>query len=163
MNSCFTGLSPRLRGNGPLFGDSTYGLGSIPALAGERRTIYRQRATERVYPRACGGTVVRSNIGLFPLGLSPRLRGNGDNRPRETLSDGSIPALAGERETRSGRSSRIRVYPRACGGTVSVARIDSLAEGLSPRLRGNVGWYPFFVTLTGSIPALAGERPGYGA
>ncbi len=50
-----------------------------------------------------------------------------------------------------------RVYPRVCGGTVSIKTPGSVDGGLSPRVRGNPlppGPRP---ALGGSIPACAGE------
>ena len=52
------------------------------------------------------------------------------------------------------------VYPRAYGGTPSVTSIVSVALGLSPRVRGNLGhrWSEFKGVR--SIPARTGEpRP----
>ena len=138
----------------------------------------------RVYPRVCGGT---PRV-LFPksivAGLSPRVRGNREHakgripgagsipacagEPWLGESDedvsGSIPACAGEPARISGYSSRARVCPRVCGGTVDPGVIVTLASGLSPRVRGNPlcrlhRWF-----RAGSIPACAGEPlpPGWG-
>ena len=51
-----------------------------------------------------------------------------------------------------------RVYPRACGGTERLGRARDLAQGLSPRLRGNGSRSIAQCLCPGSIPALAGER-----
>ena len=51
-----------------------------------------------------------------------------------------------------------KVYPRACGGTLKKLSMDHLLQGLSPRLRGNVGRRLTGWHVGGSIPALAGER-----
>ena len=50
------GLSPRLRGNGVTLINAKANLGSIPALAGERRPASGWSRKRWVYPRACGGT-----------------------------------------------------------------------------------------------------------
>ena len=52
------------------------------------------------------------------------------------------------------------VYPRACGGTEGVTRLKFLYEGLSPRLRGNLGDRGVDEVRCGSIPAPAGEPVG---
>ena len=52
-----------------------------------------------------------------------------------------------------------RVYPRVCGGTPVLKQADMIAEGLSPRVRGNLGLLGFAAVPEGSIPACAGE-PG---
>ena len=51
----------------------------------------------RVYPRACGGTRYHFAYAGLGMGLSPRLRGNGEIRALLSHRGGSIPALAGER------------------------------------------------------------------
>ena len=152
------GLSPRLRGNATRDSEYLQKRGSIPALAGERQLDQLWRDLKRVYPRACGGTF-KHLLGLSAgSGLSPRLRGNGIVDSILTIGIGSIPALAGEREI----SLHVRVpngvYPRACGGTLSIGPRNAGGEGLSPRLRGNAMMCMVFGLSNGSIPALAGER-----
>ena len=71
------GLSPRLRGNGESGVMLGHGLRSIPALAGERFLRSHCVRAIRVYPRACGGTLESEGNRWQSLGLSPRLRGNG--------------------------------------------------------------------------------------
>ena len=56
------GLSPRLRGNDAILLTKRIGLGSIPALAGERHTQQPNLRISRVYPRACGGTAERDGF-----------------------------------------------------------------------------------------------------
>ena len=152
------GLSPRLRGNAVNPALHTIFQGSIPALAGERPFFRHGCALRRVYPRACGGTVLSASSLPASSGLSPRLRGNGERHGRYGVEPGSIPALAGERIVASARRLVYRVYPRACGGTLFIKQRRNSQQGLSPRLRGN-GVTPSSVTAKrGSIPALAGER-----
>ena len=92
------------------------------------------------------------------VGLSPRLRGNGQSRSVPSQFHGSIPALAGERSTVLVGRSMTRVYPRACGGTTDLQMSWKDEWGLSPRLRGNDNWRYWQRLWLGSIPALAGER-----
>ena len=56
------------------------------------------------------------------------------------------------------------VYPRACGGTWRPTGRRKLPhlKGLSPRVRGNLGWFGAGLLVDGSIPARAGE-PEYDA
>ena len=92
------GLSPRLRGNLDECLSDYYGVGSIPASAGEPRSRCRGIPRTGVYPRVCGGTAQ----GPIPLGyqwgLSPRLRGNQGIGDRPAAICRSIPASAGEPE-----------------------------------------------------------------
>ena len=109
---------------------------------------------------------------LLEGGLSPRVRGN----PVTAFcgwSSRSIPACAGEPSNLLDRRSRPpRVYPRVCGGNQRTRAIPACAgepfgcglasaEGLSPRVRGNLGPVRSRVRGRGSIPACAGE-PAHG-
>ena len=171
------GLSPRVRGNrrgqedARAFrrsipagaGEPDPGVrggdvhGSIPAGAGEPDRPRPGRPEAMVYPRGCGGTS-RPGYGIgVENGLSPRVRGNPDERRIRRAAPRSIPAGAGEpgRSRDSGIPSR--VYPRGCGGTGRFGRGLMNKEGLSPRVRGNrmentMDEYP-----PRSIPAGAGE------
>ena len=70
---------------------------------------------------------------------------------------GSIPACAGEPRTPSKRLAMRPVYPRVCGGTAMRRDSHAVGGGLSPRVRGNHFLFHRAATLTGSIPACAGE------
>ena len=132
-----------------------------------------------VYPRACGGTPPPGSPQTMKRGLSPRLRGNQLRLTRSDERLGSIPAPAGEPQRRRRKKPWRRVYPRACGGTISstptsptgcglsprlrgnqpLGRLTSRRDGLSPRLRGNLVSVEPLTGVEGSIPAPAGE-PG---
>ena len=151
------GLSPRVRGN---LTNTSVGVGvtgSIPARAGEPRTMSTLSIVAPVYPRACGGTAI-DLPGLVPAkGLSPRVRGNllgfllfGDG-------DRSIPARAGEPSSTPRTPDCCRVYPRACGGTKLRPQYRLDMGGLSPRVRGNRPRHRPGKGTAGSIPARAGE------
>ena len=49
------------------------------------------------------------------------------------------------------------VYPRVCGGTSPVWTVGVNDVGLSPRVRGNRWEMPRTLSMSGSIPACAGE------
>ena len=70
------GLSPRVRGNRPLWPPRCRRGGSIPACAGEPWQLFAARVSVWVYPRVCGGTRTRQNGPGGKSGLSPRVRGN---------------------------------------------------------------------------------------
>ena len=152
------GLSPRLRGNVRQTYKQLTDVRSIPALAGERAASISRLNNETVYPRACGGTIGITLKRPLGLGLSPRLRGNDEYAHGSIVEGGSIPALAGERQRHHAYYLRGRVYPRACGGTLRFINFTNDLQGLSPRLRGNGVTARIDFRLTGSIPALAGER-----
>ena len=111
------GLSPRVRGNRAVHGEQAGPVGSIPACAGEPRPRKWEQRWLAVYPRVCGGTADTSPLGHTGKGLSPRVRGNPSAAPHRFASPGSIPACAGEPNSRVMRGAGARVYPRVCGGT----------------------------------------------
>ena len=154
-----TGLSPRVRGNrggGP--GASRSG-GSIPACAGEPRTVSSERPPSQVYPRVCGGTRPTWSTTTATWGLSPRVRGNLMAGRVTHNAGGSIPACAGEPRPIDLQTCPCRVYPRVCGGTLAGWAGADAEAGLSPRVRGNRPYRPVLDTARGSIPACAGEPP----
>ena len=110
-----------------------------------------------VYPRACGGTAILILGNPHTSGLSPRVRGNPIFPRAATHRAWSIPARAGEPDCPTPERHSPRVYPRACGGTVSNTLGLGNAMGLSPRVRGNHRQPPINLALRGSIPARAGE------
>ena len=153
------GLSPRLRGNRRGRWAGRPSAGSIPAPAGEPSESRCSRQTFKVYPRACGGTNAPAAIPSRTPGLSPRLRGNRSSGRQSRSQHRSIPAPAGEPGIQPFALSWRRVYPRACGGTITAAMLGGDAVGLSPRLRGNQLQSLVGRGMSGSIPAPAGEPP----
>ena len=151
------GLSPRVRGNLSERPHLLHRCRSIPACAGEPTGAPHTGGFTSVYPRVCGGTVLRVVRGAIRAGLSPRVRGNHiagflDIKPRR-----SIPACAGE-PPGVGRLGVARpVYPRVCGGTGISRWPTSRSYGLSPRVRGNLTANYRRMMNNGSIPACAGE------
>ena len=159
--ACFfwRGLSPRVRGNQRIMSDTEKAVGSIPARAGEPLRVPTLCGARRVYPRACGGTIVSMSANLLSLGLSPRVRGNLRSIDAPFWAPGSIPARAGEPLSSSHHGFVSWVYPRACGGTSTEDTGVRVFGGLSPRVRGN-HWWPYSGPApSGSIPARAGEPP----
>ena len=151
------GLSPRVRGNRCFRKCPTLSRRSIPASAGEPGSPDHSIIHEAVYPRECGGT---SSLGVKKtriVGLSPRVRGNRPVVGWRQETEGSIPASAGEPIQSSMKRCPTRVYPRECGGTLSMVTKKNLRNGLSPRVRGNRLANACYLTPYRSIPASAGE------
>ena len=155
-----SGLSPRLRGN-PIADDRGNCLRHTvyPRACGGTRKAPQcwPRTAHRVYPRACGGTGFRRLYRCFSSGLSPRLRGNLQGSQAGRVRQRSIPAPAGEPTELAGIRDAAKVYPRACGGTLSGLASVGSSAGLSPRLRGNLMEIAPCRVLRWSIPAPAGE------
>ena len=137
-NSNTRGLSPRVRGNhGKSLSVESVGR-SIPACTGEPAGGKIAREGAWVYPRVYGGTRwVSGTRGVIP-GLSPRVRGN--HTPYLDPSQGrrSIPACTGEPAANGNRTRHYGVYPRVYGGTWEAFGVQGPAQGLSPRVRGNL-------------------------
>ena len=151
------GLSPRVRGNPS--GHKGAGLypGSIPACAGEPQSEPHSSLSCAVYPRVCGGTGSTSAAWDFSEGLSPRVRGNPPALFSASHTERSIPACAGEPSRPCPRAITKWVYPRVCGGTAPALDAAPCAEGLSPRVRGNLDRGRYNRIVARSIPACAGE------
>ena len=151
------GLSPRVRGNHTRARRSNNTQGSIPACAGEPCTHTGADIRGTVYPRVCGGTVLRGHPVTRLQGLSPRVRGNLKRDLNLRITVGSIPACAGEPQRHCADCGLDMVYPRVCGGTANGATPAATRRGLSPRVRGNRPARHRPDTAGGSIPACAGE------
>ena len=151
------GLSPRVRGNRVIGALAREERRSIPACAGEPSWGWPPPAPAGVYPRVCGGTFPPASPACGWRGLSPRVRGNRQVAGTVNGNERSIPACAGEPKTGTRRHSRIEVYPRVCGGTISSYANPLHTRGLSPRVRGNRSRRRFTRRQPGSIPACAGE------
>ena len=151
------GLSPRVRGNPTRTHYGPVQHGSIPACAGEPEADSATARMPRVYPRVCGGTACSRRGIRRCMGLSPRVRGNRPQPAGQRISDGSIPACAGEPSQIARDSGITRVYPRVCGGTIGDSGSECTVPGLSPRVRGNPRHRAHRPRPGGSIPACAGE------
>ena len=151
------GLSPRVRGNQLVGGESGAGIGSIPACAGEPHMLRHRASVATVYPRVCGGTTAAVHNPSSAAGLSPRVRGNPISACHPVAISGSIPACAGEPHIHRRQPCQAAVYPRVCGGTTDGGRSGGAGVGLSPRVRGNRPTLSGRPAAAGSIPACAGE------
>ena len=133
------GLSPRGRGNRGPFKPRHETARSIPAWAGEPPLAGGLLPGLPVYPRVGGGTAAKMYELGFPVGLSPRGRGNPLEEGELARGHRSIPAWAGEPLTLPRRCFGCTVYPRVGGGTSLTELEEAMELGLSPRGRGNQG------------------------
>ena len=153
------GLSPRLRGNLDIWRFRVVLFRSIPAFAGEPHLNSKCRVSWTVYPRVCGGTTCSASARACSSGLSPRLRGNRLEYKAVLSATQVYPRVCGEPPLYKTYNIYTQVYPRVCGGTASGRQLRFTANGLSPRLRGNLMPATASNTAVGSIPAFAGEPP----
>ncbi len=75
----------------------------------------------------------------------------------DTARDRSILACAGEPARADPYLRKSAVYPRVCGGARIAVRVNRLAVGLSPRVRGSQPQSHSETSVGRSIPACAGE------
>ncbi len=151
------GPSPRVRGSLALLADVRPPEGSIPACAGEPHWCCSASRAWRVHPRVCGGALsVRRGVRRFE-GPSPRVRGSRPGSCARLASLGSIPACAGEPESRYRQPCPNRVHPRVCGGASASMVLSVIFAGPSPRVRGSPVVRTHVERGARSIPACAGE------
>ena len=91
------------------------------------------------------------------MGLSPPTRGNLYAGQVAADQHGSIPAHAGEPQSRRPVLLQYQVYPRPRGGTLPGDSVSRRAVGLSPPTRGNLSSINYGQAVLRSIPAHAGE------
>ena len=152
-----TGLSPRVRGSQDAWPRTRDNFGSIPASAGEPVVPVTGLHQFWVYPRECGGAPREGGMFKRDWGLSPRVRGSPFGRRPRGRRAGSIPASAGEPPGTASGAVSWRVYPRECGGAPPIRLRRKPSPGLSPRVRGSRIYTVNANSLSGSIPASAGE------
>ena len=131
--------------------------GPIPACAGQPACATSQMRHAWAYPRVCGATGNVSEVIILRRGLSPRVRGNRQKLEPVALSQGPIPACAGQPSTKRTPSRKARAYPRVCGATVFELSTLAYQDGLSPRVRGNLARFVHAPYQFGPIPACAGQ------
>ena len=162
--------------------------GLSPRVRGNRRDFELHYVTRyRVYPRVCGGTSEKLDLGaVIPTGsipacageplkgevvfvsplnrVYPRVCGGTVKRIASESGGWSIPACAGEPDLlkcdfRIWRENR--VYPRVCGGTPCLHTIVDFGNwGSIPACAGEPhsnGFKSRATVKLGSIPACAGE------
>ena len=131
------GPSPRVRGSRQPELREANRSGSIPAGAGEPRSLRRPTQATRVHPRGCGGAVSSARRRRSCRGPSPRVRGS-----RHHVRVFPVDVV---------------VHPRGCGGALSMSTTGSPETGPSPRVRGSLHLEDQGPSRSGSIPAGAGE------
>ena len=152
-----TGPSPRVRGNRLRRPRPAPRSGSIPACAGKPCIPRATSGHQRVHPRVCGETSIRSSLGYSASGPSPRVRGNLLRYQFDSCLPGSIPACAGKPRRPYAVTAMHWVHPRVCGETPSRRASFRITTGPSPRVRGNPRPNPTTRSGPGSIPACAGK------
>ena len=85
------------------------------------------------------------------------MRGNPPHPHLNPITQGPIPAYAGEPSIAWALQNLPAAYPRVCGGTIAPNIYITRVKGLSPRMRGNPANVTANNASLGPIPAYAGE------
>ncbi len=109
------GLSPRLRGSAGQGLLAARAGRVIPAPAGIGAVVRFGRGARAGYPRACGDRPKTVDLECTSAGLSPRLRGSGEDVWHFDRPCRVIPAPAGIGEISIVSVPADAGYPRACG------------------------------------------------
>ena len=131
--------------------------GIIPAHAGNTFPVFARRVHRRDHPRACGEHKITAGGASMEAGSSPRMRGTLSRAVNRVYGGGIIPAHAGNTLTSSSTVSVCWDHPRACGEHSIVGMSGVRARGSSPRMRGTLNQATGLDTMTGIIPAHAGN------
>ncbi|MDK2955366.1 MAG: hypothetical protein PWQ57_862 [Desulfovibrionales bacterium] len=153
------GPSPRVRGRPPSSRLARFGLGTIPACAGETVEPHIRQLVVGDHPRVCGGDPGRCSRPRETWGPSPRVRGRPDSWPLRLSRKGTIPACAGETDYAQIYLFLVKDHPRVCGGDLIRMPRVRCGTGPSPRVRGRRTWTKLWRGIAGTIPACAGETP----
>ena len=151
------GRSPRVRGSRKGERRDHASVGSIPACAGEPKSLRLPNSPARVDPRVCGGAGWSAARDRPVLGRSPRVRGSPLDLLFAVEPGGSIPACAGEPSRPDRCTAPGRVDPRVCGGAFNCESKRESPWGRSPRVRGSQVDRILANQAVRSIPACAGE------
>ena len=151
------GSSPRVRGT-PLFASLVHGqFRFIPACAGNTHQLEHLALHQQVHPRVCGEHRHAHRHGRAQRGSSPRVRGTPNIHAHLIGILRFIPACAGNTGGGLSYIAWIPVHPRVCGEHFSPDRINGLAGGSSPRVRGTRHQHLLDGKRRRFIPACAGN------
>ncbi len=154
------GLSPPARGSRWRSRRWLGWRGPIPARAGEPLPSHRVSSHEMAYPRPRGGAGPLGRADTTMQGLSPPARGSPRSPSSSDPMERPIPARAGEPPANGFARISNGAYPRPRGGAHTTLYNPSLLYGLSPPARGSLSRTVSALSVTGPIPARAGEPFG---
>ena len=151
------GSSPRMRGTPVIIVPEAYGVGIIPAHAGNTVNCGVTCLVNGDHPRACGEHRSVDEVLDGAEGSSPRMRGT-PTRWSYTLRCGRIiPAHAGNTGILFSSAPQPGDHPRACGEHGGYPVSYGEYRGSSPRMRGTLGGDRLKSHIAGIIPAHAGN------
>ncbi len=129
----------------------------IPAGAGNTYDYQLCHRSFSVYPRGCGEHEHHRRTQQFSFGLSPRVRGTPISETIALYPVRFIPAGAGNTWIKTNKKNGKPVYPRGCGEHHLSGNVNRDFTGLSPRVRGTLGYIDESDMYDRFIPAGAGN------
>ena len=136
MVSYTRGSSPRVWGEVGYSGAPEGRFRIIPTRVGRRNCESPWRSGKPDHPHACGEKLSRIAGPECDIGSSPRVWGEGADRPAVRHPVRIIPTRVGRSAPPSTSRCRCSDHPHACGEKVMRVRIPSWAFGSSPRVWG---------------------------
>ena len=133
-------------------------VGQSPRVRGTGRGRWHPSRRHQLIPRACWEQRNECAAWLDRHGSSPRVRGTAVHQRGHELCGRFIPARAGNRRRRPGRTRRRAVHPRVCGEQPETLSVSVAPIGSSPRVRGTDRLGRLKRGLRRFIPACAGNR-----
>ena len=157
------GSSPRVRGTSAWGAQREARSRFIPACAGNIPPAALDHDGRIFHPRVCGEHPAARHNSHKGRGSSPRVRGTFAPRHPTMIGARFIPACAGNIQDGQKKGHFSPVHPRVCGEHISIAALEELVIGSSPRVRGTYPDGRKLRPLGRFIPACAGNmfaRPG---
>ena len=130
------GSSPRMRGTLVPRNWYRWGVGIIPAYAGNTSINVVTQTVTGDHPRVCGEHVRAQIINGLRKGSSPRMRGPLTYGTAHDFIPRIIPAYAGNTPSLSRESTWTGDHPRVCGEHRWIGSMARPMLGSSPRMRG---------------------------
>ena len=152
-----SGSSPRMRGTHRRNGEMRHAGGIIPAYAGNTNSMFIVSSLVGDHPRVCGEHSCGFQSGGRHQGSSPRMRGTLRVEGQGSMLPGIIPAYAGNTATCAPADVVRKDHPRVCGEHLVMAANNLSNKGSSPRMRGTPRSTVCLASVTGIIPAYAGN------
>ena len=133
------------------------GVGIIPAYAGNTVSMNPVNWSNGDHPRVCGEHLARGTTPPRQSGSSPRMRGTHDVLRLSAVDSGIIPAYAGNTRASRARFVLSWDHPRVCGEHIIAVPFALGCMGSSPRMRGTLSDTVRIASVSGIIPAYAGN------
>ena len=156
ISACW-GSSPHVRGTLCKRFIRVFPIGIIPACAGNTALREPNVYVQWDHPRMCGEHDREIEGHVARPGSSPHVRGTLPGSARLLLPAGIIPACAGNTRSSRRRSATARDHPRMCGEHFTIGAMRLAFAGSSPHVRGTLYSVVGFPSLSGIIPACAGN------